>query len=666
MYGEPGTAQGQLAFWDATAAKWVHTETSEMMWDDSNKRFGIGTTNPYKKLTVNANSDGEGIVIKRNSAVADTYADIGFTLTITDASPTTYLRAFRRNVFNDNDLLFHVGQRDAMIIKNSGNVGIGTTTPTAVLHLKAGTASYAPLKLTSGTLLTTPEAGAVEFLNNAWYGTITTGVERKQFAFTTDITAAVSIPTTQVAYGNATSDGLTSDANLTRTSGLLTLTDGSLLLTGTTGTTPASGAGTRLMWIPEKEAFRAGSVDDTQWDDANIGNNSFAVGRDSKASGRNSTSIGNGNISSGAASLSTGAITTASGNTSSSFGAGTKAESLESFVIGRYNIGGGTADSWVATDPLFEIGIGTVDEARANALTVLKNGQAYFYKSIHVDSSYYDSSGDPGTSGQILSSIGTGTNWIASSAVGQTVDTARIYDSLAVHLDTLEQHRIDINALFDTAAIHLDTLQQHRIDINAIDLTPLYDSIAVHLDTLQDLRTDINSIVISSPLKFSQTDTKTIINTTTSTNLFGSGVGSTTIPGNTLRVGDIIRVTMSGLWSNTTGTNATATVNIKLNTVSFVSGSPQFLDGSTDYSFEFNIDLVVRSIGSTGTVILGGNGLIEIRGSAFATVIPLTQSAAETINTTIDQIIYIYCAPSVASPNYSFSSITSSVEILKL
>ena len=47
----------------------------------------------------------------------------------------------------------------------SGRVGIGQTEPTAVLHLKAGTAtaSTAPLKFTSGTNLTTAEAGAMEF-----------------------------------------------------------------------------------------------------------------------------------------------------------------------------------------------------------------------------------------------------------------------------------------------------------------------------------------------------------------------------------------------------------------------------------------------------------------------------------------------------------------------
>lgn len=47
----------------------------------------------------------------------------------------------------------------------AGSIGIGENNPTAILHLKAGTvtASTAPLKFTSGTNLTTAEAGAFEF-----------------------------------------------------------------------------------------------------------------------------------------------------------------------------------------------------------------------------------------------------------------------------------------------------------------------------------------------------------------------------------------------------------------------------------------------------------------------------------------------------------------------
>jgi hypothetical protein len=66
------------------------------------------------------------------------------------------------------DHVFQVGNNgatEAMRILNSGNIGVGTSTPTAGLQLKAGAAAAgaAPLKLTSGTNLTTAEAGAIEF-----------------------------------------------------------------------------------------------------------------------------------------------------------------------------------------------------------------------------------------------------------------------------------------------------------------------------------------------------------------------------------------------------------------------------------------------------------------------------------------------------------------------
>lgn len=81
----------------------------------------------------------------------------------------------------------------------NGNVGAGTTSPTAIVHIKAGTttASTAPLKFSSGSLMTAPEAGAVEFLTDAYYGTITTGAARKTFAFleSPTFTGTVVIPT---------------------------------------------------------------------------------------------------------------------------------------------------------------------------------------------------------------------------------------------------------------------------------------------------------------------------------------------------------------------------------------------------------------------------------------------------------------------------------------
>jgi hypothetical protein len=138
---------------------------------------------------------------------------------------------------------------------------------------------------------------------------------------------------------------------------------GAMLATGSTSTgiTPASGAGTRMMWIPAKSAFREGTVTGTGWDDANIGANSIAMGTDAFGKGANTTAIGN-NVA-------------AIGNNSSALGNGLIAKSMNMTAIGSYNdtTGSGSPTSWVSTDPLFQIGNGT-SSARSNALTISKGG----------------------------------------------------------------------------------------------------------------------------------------------------------------------------------------------------------------------------------------------------------------------------------------------------
>ena len=69
---------------------------------------------------------------------------------------------------------------DAAVIDASGRMGVGVLVPSAALHIKAGTAtaSSAPLKLTSGTNLTTAEAGAVEYDGAVFYATPSTASGR--------------------------------------------------------------------------------------------------------------------------------------------------------------------------------------------------------------------------------------------------------------------------------------------------------------------------------------------------------------------------------------------------------------------------------------------------------------------------------------------------------
>ena len=52
------------------------------------------------------------------------------------------------------------------------------------------------------------------------------------------------------------------------------------------------GTGTRMMWYPKKTAFRSGYVETTQWDDANIGQNSVVFGHSGLASEQHTVIIG--------------------------------------------------------------------------------------------------------------------------------------------------------------------------------------------------------------------------------------------------------------------------------------------------------------------------------------------------------------------------------------
>jgi Chaperone of endosialidase len=182
----------------------------------------------------------------------------------------------------------------------------------------------------------------------------------------------------------------------------LHVADSSVVFTGPTYLTfpnefepPVQGAGSRMMWFPQKAAFRVGLVEDNQWDKTNIGAYSFATGLNTKAKGDFAQSLGYETSAIGTEAFSSGFKTTATGASASSMGyyteasgfaavsmggntnakatystamgAGTIAESTNSLVIGTYN-------DTTNNNRYFEVGIGIDNTRRNNAFTILKNG----------------------------------------------------------------------------------------------------------------------------------------------------------------------------------------------------------------------------------------------------------------------------------------------------
>jgi hypothetical protein len=382
-----------------------------MRMQSSTGNIGIGATSPFFKLHVNgANASGQ--VAAFDNATYRTWLNVKATvsaynnLTLTNDNGIYWQDDATIESANGFVIAPWSGSTKGLRIDGAtGNVGIGIASPGYKLQAndiissqKSGRAGY---NLYNG-------GGVSEWFlgqesntsNNFKIQSLVSGV----YTNVVDVTS-----TGNVGIGTGTASILSK----------LQVTNGSILFDGTTGTTPTSGAGTRMMWIPAKAAFRAGAVSGTQWDDASVGTYSnsigfntiasgyasFACGYGTTASGNSASFVcGNANIASGSGAFATGSstissgnvsstfgsLTTASGTYSAAFGSNTNAQSSNSFVIGKYNINPGTYNptAWVTTEPLFVIGNGTSATATNNAVTVLKNGNMLINQATQVNAIY--------------------------------------------------------------------------------------------------------------------------------------------------------------------------------------------------------------------------------------------------------------------------------------
>ena len=144
------------------------------------------------------------------------------------------------------------------------------------------------------------------------------------------------------------------------------------------GIVPVTGAGTRLVWAPGRQAFRAGTVDGAQWDAANVGYASAAFNRNNTASGLASTAFGYGTKATGQSSVAFGDGTTASGLTSLAAGSFSTAVGSASMAFG-YLSGAGGAYSFAAGNQSNAMGrtsiaLGTANLANADSSVAIGSG----------------------------------------------------------------------------------------------------------------------------------------------------------------------------------------------------------------------------------------------------------------------------------------------------
>ena len=299
---------------------------------------------------------------------AKSFAETAIGLNNTDYTPTS------SSSINSSDRLFVIGngtfsvKSDALVMLKNGNTTFGGS----VAVMGNGTGTSYTLPTTRGTanyVLTTDGVGGTSWAAAASGGGGAAGV---------DLTTAQSV------------------------GGLKTFTsvDG-LLATGTYGSGTASSLGesTRMMWYPKKAAFRAGYVSGTQWDDANIGNFSVAMGNDTKANGRYSTAFGFISTASGQAATAMGANTTASGNTSTAMGYGTTASSSYATAMGYNSI----------ASQLYSTAMGNSTTASADYATAMGKSTT--------------------ASGQVATAMGnlTTASAISSTAMGSQTTASGIY-----------------------------------------------------------------------------------------------------------------------------------------------------------------------------------------------------------------------------------------------
>ena len=128
--------EGSILFTGSSGV--ISEDNSNLYWDDTNNRLGIGTASPGAKLHVSGGNiyldNTFGVYIKDNSGTAQSM----LRLNASNEAVLGYENANGLYVKTGGNLYLYGGGSEQVRITSSGNVGIGTTSPGAKLHVSGG------------------------------------------------------------------------------------------------------------------------------------------------------------------------------------------------------------------------------------------------------------------------------------------------------------------------------------------------------------------------------------------------------------------------------------------------------------------------------------------------------------------------------------------------
>ena len=406
------------------------------------------------------------------------------------------------------------------------------------------------------------------------------------------------IPITQTITGNTLDQsydqgGAGIGKNINATDGAVRINgDDGFLVTGTFGTgntidTEITGNGARMFFNPRKAAFRAGFAEDARWNDASIGDYSFAVNRRSEASGFASVSLGFDSEATGNFSFVAGNNSAATGDHSFAFGRNSFTNSAEYGVVFGDSANAHDNFSWAigestnsygvhsfakglsvtsrsfgetvfgffntdytpnsstgfnASDRLFVLGNGTNDFNLSNALTIFKDGR------MNINDAYTMPTSD-GTNGQVMQTNGAG---IVSWATPITAT-----DDQNLIAPTLVGTTLNLNIENGTGtSINLASIDTDNQQIDVLTLTG--DNLNISLQDDGVATQTINLAAVDNQT----TDVFSLTGNTLNLSLQNDGVATQTVDLSSLKDAD---------WYEVGGTNPANSINDNIYTSGDVS-----------------------------------------------------------------------------------------------